>query len=190
MAVRVASTNRAPSASRGGPHRKTIHTPPPAPRSRTPQKQIAAQRRAVQPIVPHDRGAAGIAAHRWHGAMQHECSGHSWSRCSRSSAAPTSRPAVPAPALRSTSAACAHGAPSRAPTQRSTPDAGANARSQRAVVVPVRMRHELAPHSHAPRWPHLPGRGGSQGVLTSALGVTDKDYSGLPLLLTAHPLRT
>ena len=37
------------------------------------------------------------------------------------------------PALRSTSAPCTHGAPSRAPTQRSTPDAGANARSQRAL---------------------------------------------------------
>ena len=44
-----------------------------------------------------------------------------------------SPPPVPVPARRSTSTVCAHGAPSRAPTQRSTPDAGANARSQPAL---------------------------------------------------------
>ena len=122
-----------PSASRGGPHRNRTHAAPCAALAHTPNRSW----HSAAPSSPssHDRGAAGIAArHRWHVA----CSGRSWSKCSRSSAAPTPRSAVPTPpshfpALRSTSAACVHGAPSRAPTQRSTPDAGANARSQRAL---------------------------------------------------------
>jgi hypothetical protein len=91
-----------------------------------------AQCRAVQPVVPHDRGAAGIAArHRWHVA----CSGRSWSKCSRSSAAPTPRSAVPTPpshfpALTDRPAPCAvEGAHAAQHARR----AGANARSQRAL---------------------------------------------------------
>ena len=105
-----------PSASRGGPHRKRTHAGPCAALAHTPNRSW----HSAAPSSPssHDRGAAGIAArHRWHVA----CSGRSWSRCSRSSAAPTSRSArphspVPAPlsqppALRSTSAPCATARP-------------------------------------------------------------------------------
>ena len=105
-------------------------------RARAHPEQVVAQRRAVQPVVPRPRRRGHRRAPP---VARVACSGRSWSRCSRSSAAPTSRSArphspVPAPpSLRSTSAPCAHGAPSRAPTQRSTPDAGANARSQRAL---------------------------------------------------------
>ena len=131
---------------------------------------------SAAPSIPssHDRGAARIAArHRWHVA----CSGRSWSRCSRSSAAPTSRSAVPAPTLKSTSTACAHGAPSRAPTQRSTPDAGVNARSQRALY---------SAGSHAPQTrPRAP----CPGAAASAAGEagTRGAYAHAPALRGAPP---
>jgi hypothetical protein len=93
------------SASRGGPHRNRSHAAPCAALTHTPNRSW----HSAAPSSPssHDCGAAGIAArlHRWHVA----CSGRSWSRCSRSSAAPTSRSPVPTPVptptLRSTSAA-------------------------------------------------------------------------------------
>jgi len=174
VAVRVVHKlqHHHPSASRGGPHRKRTHAGLCAALAHTPNRSW----HSAAPSSPssHDRGAAGIAArHRWHVA----CSGRSWSRCSRSSAAPTSRSArphspvpAPVPSLRSTSAPCAHGAPSRgAPTQRSTPDAGANARSQRALECRFACATNSRPTAPRPGAAASAGRGGSRGALTSAL---------------------
>jgi hypothetical protein len=75
------------------------------------------------------------------------------------------RSPVPVPALRSTSAACVHGAPSRVSTQRSTPDAGANARSQPALYSDdVHMLHKFVPRLRAQVRPHLPGEARARGA--------------------------
>jgi len=91
------------------------------------------QCRAILSVVPRPRRRAHCCAPPVTRRMQR---GLSWSRCSRSRALPTSRSRptpVLVPALRPSSAACVHGAPSRVSTQRSTPDAGANARIQPAL---------------------------------------------------------
>ena len=123
-----------PSASRGGPHRKRTHAGPCAALAHTPNRSW----HSAAPSNPssHDRGAAGMAMH-----LQRAAAGNSrsWSRQPLERRAdlalrpsPLPRPSPPVPQI-DHSARRAHGAPSRAPTQRSTPDAGANARSQRAL---------------------------------------------------------
>ena len=111
----------------------------------THPKEVVAQRRPVRrPIT-----AAIATPHRWHVA----CSGRSWtwSRCSRSRVVPTSHSRltpVPAPALRSTSAAGAHAAQrARCGRKRAQPA---------RLVVPIRMRHKLVPQPRAQVRPHLP----------------------------------
>ena len=95
------------SASRGGPHRNRTHAAHDAAPCASPTHTSNKLWHIAAPSSPmsHDRGAAGIAARqRWHVA----CRGRSWSRCNCLSALPTSRSLpnpVPAPALRSTSAA-------------------------------------------------------------------------------------
>ena len=109
-------------------------------RARAHPEQVVAQRRAVQPVVPRPRRRGHRrAADRWHASHAAAARGPGAQPLERRAdlalrpSPLPSRPSPP-PSLRSTSAPCAHGAPSRgAPTQRSTPDAGANARSQRAL---------------------------------------------------------
>ncbi len=115
----------------------------------------------------HDRGAAGLAArHRWHVA----CSGRSWSRCSRSSAAPTSRSARPPLPTRPSPSPVPQidQGPVRARRAVEGAHAAQHARRGREraqparLVVPVRVRHELAPQRRAQVRPHLPGEAGAR----------------------------
>ena len=158
------STNRSttPSASRGGPHRNRTHAAPcAAALAHTPNRSW----HSAAPSSPssHDRGARRITARqRRHVA----CSGRSWSRCNCSSALPTShsRPTpVPVPALRSTSTACVHSAPSRAPTQRSVPDAGANVRSPSPPCSADSHAPQTRPTAPCPGAAASAGRGASMG---------------------------
>ena len=176
----INGSTRGPQTAAPHPRRRvadrtgSAHTRRRAPRSRTHPKQVVAQRRAVHSVVPRPRRRAHCRAPPVARCMQRPLVVQV---CSRSSTAPTSRSAVPAPALKSTSTACAHGAPSRAPTQRSTPDAGVNARSQRALY---------SAGSHAPQTrPRAP----CPGAAASAAGEagTRGAYAHAPALRGAPP---
>ena len=171
------STRVPSSASRGGPHRNRTHASPCASLAHTPNKSW----HSAAPSSPssHDRGApheGSAARHRWHVS----CSGRSWSRCSRSSASPTSRSVLtlPAPAPAP--------APIPSPSARHSPQIDRRrVRARRAVegahaaqharcgreraqparlVVSIRMLHKLVPQLRAQVRPHLPGEARARGA--------------------------
>ena len=136
-------STRGPQTARAPPPRHVARRTAPKPHTRgavrralahTPQTGRVAQRRAVQPVVPRPRRREHRRAPPVARRMQRPLVVRVQPLERRTDLAlPRPHTPVPAPALRSTSAACAHGAPSWAPTQRSTHDPGANARSQRAL---------------------------------------------------------
>ena len=121
------STNCSTASKRRAADRtETAHTRRHAPRS-------PPQCRAVQSVVPQPRRRAHCRAPPVTRRMQRPLVVQVQPLEGRTDLALPPHTPVPVPALRSTSAACVHGAPSRVSTQRSTPDAGANARSQPAL---------------------------------------------------------
>ena len=133
-----------PPMRRTADHKQTAHMRCRVPRSRTHQtKEI--QRRAILSVVPRPTRSRRLRQRRAPPASRCVCSGRWWSRCSRSSALPTSRSSptpVPAPALRSTSA-------------RRTVE-GAHA-AQHARLAVINMLHKLIPQLCAQVRPHLSG---------------------------------
>ena len=110
------------------------HTRGAVSRARAHPKQVVAQCRAVQPVVPRPRrlghGDASAASGRGQQSLVVQAATRA-PRRPRAPPVPTPPSQPPRPSDRPAHGACT--APSRAPTQRSTPDAGANARSQRAL---------------------------------------------------------
>ena len=96
-------------------------------------KQVVAQCRAVRSVVPRPRRRAHCRAPPVTRRMQRPLVVQKQPLEGRTNLTLPPHSLYLVPALRSTSAACVHGALSRVPTQRSTPDAGANARSQPAL---------------------------------------------------------
>jgi len=111
----------------------------------------------------HDRGAARIAA-RHTGDTSHAAALRGPGAAARGPYRPRAPHSRPSPRLRSSSAACVHGAPSKVPTQRSTPDAGANARSQPALYSADSHAPQIRPTAPCPAVAASAGRGAIQGA--------------------------
>ena len=163
--TRGPQTAAPPPRRRAAGRTETAHTRRRAPRSRTPQtgRGTAPRRPARRPTRPRRRGhrRAPPVARRMQRPLVVQV------QPLERRADPTLRrphSPVPVPRPQIDQRPCAHGAPSRAPTQRSTPDAGRERAQPARLVVPVRVRHELAPQRRAQVRPHLPGEAGARGA--------------------------
>ena len=149
-----------PSASRGGQHRSRTHAAPSGSRSALTPNMLSGHRAAPSSPSSNDRGAAGIAARQ---RLQVACSGRSWSRCSRST---PRRPRAPRPNPHPQINHC--GVRARRAVEGTHTAQHARCGQERAqparLVVPVCMRHELAPQPRAQERPHLPGEAGARGA--------------------------
>jgi hypothetical protein len=127
-------------------------------------KQAVAQCRTVRSVVPQPRRRAHCRAPPVTRRMQRPLVVQVQQLEGRTDLAllSHSRPS-PRPQIEH-SAACVHGAPSRVSTQRSTPDAGANARSQPRLVVMIHMLHKFVPQLRAQVRSHLPGEARFRGA--------------------------
>jgi len=126
-------------------------------------KQAVAQCRAVQSVVPRPRRRAHCRAPLVTRRMQRPLVVQVQPLEGRTDLALPPHTPVPVPALRSTSAACVHVAPSRVPTQRSTPDAGENAHNQPALYSADSHAPQVRSTAPYPGAAASAGRGASQG---------------------------